>query len=452
MNHRPIVVMVVTFAIFSLTAWNVMESVDTTLILQQVTEIEQQTVAAVSELVNPNNATAAAGNAAVATKNIDGPLPASSPQPTSSPKPESHPTNNASFAPCPDGLTLLHDINHPSLPTSTSSQNNIPPVLYQTAKDRCISTALYNGTIQQWLGPLVRGYKQQLSYRFYDDARMDDYLYNKRWHSIFPALPLALQCIDHVHMPVMKADIWRYLVLWEYGGIFADLDVLGSSELMQELLMEKNNSSQNDALFVMVNTAGSQVLSQWFLAVAPHHPLMYYAMEEALFRILQAKRAIPIQHSGPRALYDATDRFLNYNVSESRHLEVGKLYQQESAGDSSTLPPRSFRVLPAGYAANNAFQKEKGEAYKLMNMTHYTQQQANQNNRRNNKNGGSNNNGHGNKKPYNGKTCLAFLGGKMMYPANYLGGASATSQDVFYEYDGTKYSFQNPMPDTHTQP
>ncbi|KAL3918335.1 MAG: hypothetical protein SGARI_007498, partial [Bacillariaceae sp.] len=151
-------------------------------------------------------------------------------------------------------------------------------------------------------------------------------------------------------------------------------------------------------------------------------------MEEALFRILQAKRAIPIQHSGPRALYDATDRFLHYNVTESRHLEGGKLYQHTTIDNNSKTrsnQSRSFRVLPVGSAANNAFQKEKGEAYKLMNMTHYTQQQANQ---RNKKNGGGKNKG-GNKKPYDGKTCLAFLDGKMLYPENYQGGASATSQD-----------------------
>ena len=198
---------------------------------------------------------------------------------------------------------------------------------------------------------------------------------------------------------------------WTTHRCFPPLfDVLGEPELMQELLQLDNQTAhENDAIFVMVDTAGSQVLSQWFLAARPNHPLMYYAMEEALFRILQAKRAIPIQHSGPRALYDAADRFLHYNVTESRHLEVGRLYRHNNE-TSTKISTRSFWVLPSNYASNNAFQKEKGEAYQLMNMTHYTQQQANQNSRQR----VPSNSGRDNAKPYNGKTCLAFLGGTMV--------------------------------------
>jgi alpha 1,6-mannosyltransferase len=124
-------------------------------------------------------------------------------------------------------------------------------------------------------------------------------------------------------VPVMKADLWRYLILLERGGIFADLDVLPSTT---------NNTIKRippdaDAAFFLVHTAGQNLLSQWFLATSPRHPLMYDAIQIATTRVLKAKRAIPIQHTGPRALYDATSLFLQ---SPSRDLKAGQTYYHSS--------------------------------------------------------------------------------------------------------------------------
>ncbi|KAG7367859.1 glycosyltransferase sugar-binding protein containing DXD motif [Nitzschia inconspicua] len=385
-------------------------------------------------------------------------------------------------------------------------QRGIPQVLYQTAKHRCISTSMYDSTIRPWLD------SSDLSYRFYDDSRMENYLNDNSWiHELFPALSLALKCIDHVQMPVMKADIWRYLILWERGGIFADLDVLpvmrphqhkqqqqqklqqqdhgdtddstsifysaATPPLIQELqrgdkpkrndnhdYTNTNNDSKtetnpeddhvDDALFVLVDTAGQQVLSQWFLAVQPRHPIMYYAVEEAAFRVLQAKRAIPIQHTGPRALYDATDRFLGTDATtdattttkSSRHLQVNRVYYQQQQqptqnnnnnnSSSSSIGPkrRSFRVLPSSWATNNAFHEVKKTAYRRMNMTHYSDQQ---NKQQSSKTG---------RRPYNdGMSCLEFLGGTL--PPTVKNGTSTTgSLDASYIYRGRRYSFRNPIP------
>jgi len=36
---------------------------------------------------------------------------------------------------------------------------------------------------------------------------------------------MALQCINKVNNPTMKADIRRYLVVWELGGVYNDIDI-----------------------------------------------------------------------------------------------------------------------------------------------------------------------------------------------------------------------------------
>jgi Glycosyltransferase sugar-binding region containing DXD motif len=394
---------------------------------------------------------------------------------------------------------------------NNNSHYRIPPVLYQTSKDRCVTTDLYRASIARWFpqqlpptpthtSPSPSSSQQQqqrspprpsasssLSYRFYDDDAMDAYLNDMDgqlgWSETFPTLSMALRCIDHLqNMPVMKADLWRYLILWDKGGIYADLDVLPHPDLVDLLLVQQQQQQQqqqqgggnvdehdddhhddhddgnDDALFVLVDMDGQRVLSQWFLAAAPHHPLFRYAVEEAASRVLKAKRAIPIQHTGPRALYVATDRFLASNtpkptattasstpspdkvvaaaaeVVHARDLRAGKTYHHHGGGgngcntgdadENENGDPcrrrRSFRVLPPAMARNNAVREEKDAAYMLMNMTHYTGHQ---------KQG----------KRYGGRTCLEFLGGT--YLVSREAGGEDPKRATSFEYMGRIYNF-----------
>jgi hypothetical protein len=349
-------------------------------------------------------------------------------------------------------------------------RRRIPPVLYQTGKNPCVPMDLYQASIVKWFAssssssssPLSKEDEKatsgknvddaqavpsspaetlsssppmSLSYRFFDDEAMDAYLYDDRWSDVFPTLSLALRCIDHAKLPVMKADLWRYLILWENGGIFADLDVLPHPDLVNYLIYGgesdraeggggddrqelsaggDNRGNADDAVFVLVDQDNQRVLSQWFLAASPKHPLMHYAIQEAAAHVLRGKRAIPIQQTGPRALYVATDRFLSAATASSplfssRELQAGVTYyggypaingtadptqhtnQGILVGNSNVRRSRSFRVLPSAMARNDAVRKEKTKGYKLMNMTHYRDRPSG--------------------KVYGGKTCLEFLNG-----------------------------------------
>ena len=267
---------------------------------------------------------------------------------------------------------------------------------------------------------------------------MDEYLRNDtQWASIFPGLSLALQCIEHAQLPVMKADLWRYLILWERGGIFADLDVVLDTN---QSFLQHLRDTDDDAVFVLCPHHGDNgghgggFVSQWLMAVCPSHPLLYYATERAIELVLKAKRAIPIQHTGPRALNDATDRFLmmmmmggNTTTSGRRQLPLqggGTLYTEQrdpakassSHDDDHRRRSFSFRVTPASWAQNLAFPHEKKRMYSLMNMTHYRDHQK------------------GKKHYNNGARCLEFLGGVLH------------EDGTAYTYSGVTYPFHNPMP------
>lgn len=118
---------------------------------------------------------------------------------------------------CPDGLVYIDDIIHEQS-SDKFAQYKIPPIFFQTMKSRCVHSAVAK-PINAWREALP-----EFSFRMYDDDAMDAMLYDEKWESTFPGLKYAVKCIDMINNPTMKADIWRYLVLWEYGGIYSDTD------------------------------------------------------------------------------------------------------------------------------------------------------------------------------------------------------------------------------------
>lgn len=87
----------------------------------------------------------------------------------------------------------------------------IPKFVHMTSKFRCF-TGNYTLSINKWK---FEGY----SLFIHDDAAVDRLL-SKEWPE-FPLLQEARLCIA---TGAGMADLWRYLVIWEYGGIYTDLD------------------------------------------------------------------------------------------------------------------------------------------------------------------------------------------------------------------------------------
>jgi hypothetical protein len=98
-------------------------------------------------------------------------------------------------------------------------------------------------------------------------------------------------------------DVWRYLVLWEYGGIVIDEDVLNSilandntsdadssivGNRLEKLLSEWSNAD-NDAILYWIHNAKdnpikdkSRILFTGIMGARQAHPFVYYAGKSAL--------------------------------------------------------------------------------------------------------------------------------------------------------------------------
>lgn len=93
------------------------------------------------------------------------------------------------------------------------SKRRIPRIIHQTSKDRCLVDGFYDAT-QKWRN--LSGYE----YVFYDDNAME-----KLFQMNFPEFPhLRMVTENCILSGTARADLFRYLILYVAGGLYADID------------------------------------------------------------------------------------------------------------------------------------------------------------------------------------------------------------------------------------
>lgn len=91
----------------------------------------------------------------------------------------------------------------------------IPKIIWQTYKDPFSQLPQYAKDAAQTWKDLNPEYK----YIYMDDQECRAFIlheFGEDWVAIFDSCPIG----------VMRSDIWRYLILYVYGGVYADLDTL----------------------------------------------------------------------------------------------------------------------------------------------------------------------------------------------------------------------------------
>ena len=57
---------------------------------------------------------------------------------------------------------------------------------------------------------------------FHDDDAVDRLVRGRDWDGLFPNFRHAIKCI--LTKGAMYIDVWRVLILYEYGGVYSDID------------------------------------------------------------------------------------------------------------------------------------------------------------------------------------------------------------------------------------
>ena len=98
-----------------------------------------------------------------------------------------------------------------------------PPRVFQTQKSRAYvaSNKPFVAAAETWRSAAEE-------YVFHDDREQDAFMkqHFPSLYGLWVALPL----------PVMKADVWRYAIVYHYGGVYADMDTVLHAGTLEPLL------------------------------------------------------------------------------------------------------------------------------------------------------------------------------------------------------------------------
>lgn len=257
---------------------------------------------------------------------------------------------------CRGNMEAVKDVSVPASPAD--SERRIPKIIHQTAKSRCLTPAFRKNT-EKWK---LLGF----SYYFHDDRAM-----NRLFQMQFPEFPhLKAVLRNCVTNGSLKADLWRYLVLWVYGGVYADFDT-APNEFNEDTI-----SDADDAFFVVEQY---HILSQWFMAVSPRHPLMYYVVQNSLLNLLEAEDTKKIgAHvmTGPHALHRA---YIDFRADVGERVDrLGTGYKPVWSGKFFGTNNRTVTVVGKGENENQYVQRLAVDPivrkidYRKMGMTHFS--------------------------------------------------------------------------------
>lgn len=219
--------------------------------------------------------------------------------------------NRGAFLPsCPPKMapahsTIFHDSQNHNI---NHTANEIPRAIHMMSKTRCM-TRPFLINVNRWRFPNHSLYVHD------DESANQLFAMNNYWQDVVPRFKEAIQCLpNHGASSASKADLWRYVMLWNEGGVYTDLDNM-PGELFQRGLMS-NDYQHFDAAIVLRPDKQNETLrkpGQSFLLMSPHHPLMYLCWKRAVRRLLAvpdlaAQRAFVT--TGPHVLDAALAEFL----------------------------------------------------------------------------------------------------------------------------------------------
>jgi len=172
----------------------------------------------------------------------------------------------------------------------------------------------------------VNSWKQytDFEYHFYSNEMCEEFIRAHFDENVFKAY---MRC----PMAVMKADLWRYCVIYIHGGIYADTDTV--------CMEHPNMFRKDDCLLAFTPENGHNYLCQWVFAAPPLSPVLKTIIDLSVKRILDME-VIKGEHiihylTGPSLFSDGVDEYCksaNMYLPPNRLMYVGypgKLYAFE---------------------------------------------------------------------------------------------------------------------------
>lgn len=179
----------------------------------------------------------------------------------------------------------------------------IPRNIFQTWKTKDISDE-FKSLIQTW-----KDNNPNYAYFLFDDNDCETFIKNKFEENVYKAYCRIIP-------GAFKADLWRYCVLYIYGGIYVDVDTICLNSI--------DNFINEDIEFMTpidLNNCpyyGTYNLFNCFIASVPRHPILMDCIKRIVNNV--ENNFVPFSNldfSGPGILGKSTNVFIGNNENET---------------------------------------------------------------------------------------------------------------------------------------
>jgi mannosyltransferase OCH1-like enzyme len=173
----------------------------------------------------------------------------------------------------------------------------IPKVIWQTYKDPF-------DQLQPYMLDAVNTWKilnPEYEYRYMDDSQAAQFIleeYGQEWHDLFVGLPVG----------VMRGDLWRYMIIYKYGGIYTDLD----TECLNPI-----NTWLNEEYEIIVCPETNLHFCQWTFAASAGNPILKSVLDTIKEKLINPTYGSPHfvhTHTGPAVWTEGIMKALDIKV------------------------------------------------------------------------------------------------------------------------------------------
>jgi mannosyltransferase OCH1-like enzyme len=212
--------------------------------------------------------------------------------------------------------------NNNKIETYTKNRNMIPKIIYKTGKGKppFIVQELFDKTLQK---------NQKFKIKYYDDAKCRKFI-----EDIFPQD--VLEAYDILKPGAYKADLFRYCILYNYGGVWSDLT--DNYLISLDEIIDFNN----DELFLIDdrpmgknNIKGIQIS---FMAAKPKNKLYLKCIRQIVKHCQERKIGnSPLAVTGPLLCRNKLNECIKENSNFNYRIDYkfsdnGKYYEHKKTG------------------------------------------------------------------------------------------------------------------------
>jgi hypothetical protein len=229
----------------------------------------------------------------------------------------------------------------------------IPKRIFQTFEHKSFEP-LFQKFVDDW-----KIYNNDFEYFLFDEQDRQKFIKNNFSSNVYDAY-------TRIMPPAFKCDLWRYCILYKYGGFYVDIDTVCLSSL--------DNFINADIEFVTpidlnIGDLEYHNLSNGFIGTIPKHPILANCINRIL-NMVKEKYMPPeniMNFAGPGCLGMSTNEYFNRPTKspmvdiDNKPAHLNKILQQEIFGMDNV--PFAPKPLTGNYSKVSLIEFEQFTEY-----------------------------------------------------------------------------------------